>query len=296
VYVAYDNTDVVKAYSHDGRQVVREIKAGVHGPNSIAIDSQGTVYVGMALHVHGGAVKVYAPGQDSPSASLRAVGRQTIACDANDNVYVGAQKMYGIRVYGDEGQTFLYKMSGAEFNYSIAFDSAGDTYVGNYFGISVYRPGAKKPKLKIAEQGTTIGVAVDSKNRLYALVGGDGNRIDEFDPGQSTPTLTITQGLRTTAAIAIDDHDQLYAANCGDCLQSDKGNITVYKRGQTSAFETISDGIAGPAAIGFSAPYLYVMNQQSGIVTMYRGGKAKLSNSIQRPSSDAYPRAMGFGP
>jgi hypothetical protein len=296
VYVPYVGANEAVIYSADGKNVIRTITKGIHFPTSIAVDSIGTTYIGSSMHVHGGAVKVFLPGANSPSGTLPATGRQTIACDASGNVYVSGQKLYGVRVYGDQGQTFLYKISQTRWNFAIAFDSVGNVYVGSLGGVNVYAPGASRPMRSLSINGLARSLAIDSHDELYVL---SQSGVVEFAPGKTTPQRTITAGLHQPNALAIDDHDNLYVANCGYCFaNSDHGNVTVYARRKTAVLRTIESGIAGPYAIAYNSPYFYVANYQNGTVTLYEHGKPDVTRVIQPPSGGPYasPTALAFGP
>ncbi len=99
-------------YAHDGKHTVRTVTDGIHGPDALAVDSQGTIYIGNIVNGGGGFVKVYPPGATSPATTIEATGTQALAIDSNDNLYVTTQNH--INVYGNQGTSLLRTLTGTK--------------------------------------------------------------------------------------------------------------------------------------------------------------------------------------
>jgi hypothetical protein len=296
LYVLYNDTSALVEYTHNGKQVLRTITDGVHGPDALAVDSQGTLYVGNLIRSSGGAVKVYPPGSTSPVTSIGTRGAQLLACDASGDLYVGTYKSDSIKVYSNEGQTLIRTLKGIRLLKAIALDASENVYAGTVEGISVYEAGGTK-LLRTIPIKYVKALAFDSTGELYVLSATTSSEaVEEISPGGSQPDRTITDGLYYPNAIALDEHDSLYVANCGVCANSDPGNVTVYSSKQITPSRTIERGVDAPYSIAYNNPALYVGNRRSSTVTMYRHGKPRLLRTIGGPSGFGLPVAIVFGP
>lgn len=296
VYVLYEYANTLAVYSHSGKYVVRTITDGIHGPHAMAIDSQGTLYIGNIIHSGGGFVKVYPPGASSPITTISTHGRPVLAVDANDDLYVATDKVNGVKVYADQGRTLLRTIKGTPRPTTLALDGSGNLYAAFSQGVNVYEAGGSK-LLRTISIVDPVALAFDSAGELYVLTQSNGNGlIAEFPPGSTKRDREITDGIYRPNAMALDGKDSLYVANCGECLQSNSGNVTVYAKGKTAVLRTIDRGVNGPIAIAYGTPNLYVANFHAADVTMYLNGKPGLLRTISPPSGYGLPVAIGFGP
>jgi ligand-binding sensor domain-containing protein len=166
LYVLYQGVNTLVEYSHDGTQVLRKITHGIHGPKSLAIDSQGAIYIGNSTDPKRGGVNVYLPGKLSPTTNIKTDGRPSLALDADGNVYVAAKRSVG--VYGNYGKTLLRTINTTKYLYNIALDSSGNLYVGTGGGINVYQAGQTKLSRTIPLR-YAFYLAVDRTDNLYAV-------------------------------------------------------------------------------------------------------------------------------
>jgi sugar lactone lactonase YvrE len=80
-----------------------------------------------------------------------------------------------------------------------------------------------------------------------------------YAAGKSTPSLTITAGVRSVYAVAVDADGNIYVANGAN--KKAQRSITVYRRGQKNVWRSIHSGITFPVALAFdSSGWLYVAN------------------------------------
>ncbi len=296
LYVLYAYANKLVVYTHTGKVVVRAVTDGIHGPRALAIDSQGTVYVGNDVRSAGGAIKVYPPGASSPVTTIPARGSQILALDRNDDLYVATDKTNGVRVYGDQGQMLLRTIKGTPRPTALALDSSGNLYAAYSQGVNVYEAGKSKllRSIPILDPGA---LAFDSTGELYVLTrSNDNGLIAEYSPGSTHRETEITDGIYHPNAMVLDDKNNLYVANCGECLGSNPGNVTVYAKGKTSILRTIDRGVNGPLTVAYDTSDFYVANDHAANVTMYRNGKPRLLRTISAPSGYGTPVAIGFGP
>jgi hypothetical protein len=120
----------------------------------------------------------------------------------------------------------------------------------------------RKIKHGIPQPGNVGGLAFDSKGTLYAVTGTFA--ISMYAPVTRKFVGTISDGLQTPLAIAVDRRDDLYAGN------EIYNDVAVYFRGRKHPSRTIGEGINDPAALAFdSRDNLYVANLAGDSVTVY---------------------------
>jgi sugar lactone lactonase YvrE len=294
LYVLYDGGAVVE-FSHNGKQVLRTVTDGIHSPDTLAVDPQGTLYVGNYYRAKNGAIKVYPPGASSPSATIEVSGRQVLAVDAADDLYVGTDRTNTINVYANQGQTLVRTLTGTSRPYALAVDPGGNVYAGNATGVNVYASGGTKIIRSLPSQLVT-GLALDGNSDLYVLSGesAEDQTVTEYEANSSQVERTIAR-LYYANAIAVDEHSSLYVSIC-ECNEGGGGQINVYPAKATVPQRTIERGIDNPVSIAYDNPDLYVGNGENFAVTMYRHGKPRLLRSIIPPHDYGTPVKIAFGP
>lgn len=111
-------------------------------------------------------------------------------------------------------------------------------YWGNYSSNTITIYSAKGSNGKEVGQITTDlsnpeRLSVDSKGSVYATNIGN-NTITGYKAGQTSPFITISNGVDSPTGIAVDAAGTIYCANVGN------STITVYPAGQTTPSLTIS--------------------------------------------------------
>jgi len=222
------------------------ITTGIDYPFGLAADKQGTLYVANLLGGNG-SITIYPKGSSSPSVTI------TDGCDAP---------------------------------YGIGVDSKGDIFITNLNNNTIvgYKAGATSPyeTINFNSYGQALGVGVDAKDNLW--IGSDStNAVYEIPAGSSTPQNAGLSGLNGTIGVAFGKKDEMYVSNfAGDNVQvyaygtttpsrtitsgltaptfggltksdyffqsNQFGNVTGYKKGQSTPFSTIS-GIPDPRGI-----------------------------------------------
>ncbi|MGA7249515.1 MAG: SMP-30/gluconolactonase/LRE family protein [Candidatus Cybelea sp.] len=188
---------------HDPK-LVGELTNGIDGPRNLCLTPDGTLYV---PNGNSATIAVYPFGHWSPRAMLTADTGYPTGCavDKGGNLWVADYANGEVLEFLKGHNKLGTVISGIQCADSVAFDATGDMYVG--FGI------------------------------LFCPAG-----IDVFQPGQVTPSQTITSGLSQDSAvtdIAIGPDGTLYAA---DAINHD---IVVYPRGSTQYSQKITSKTFG---------------------------------------------------
>jgi hypothetical protein len=115
----------------------------------------------------------------------------------------------------------------------------------------------------------------------------DNNTIDIFSAKGSNPPMKgqITSGLSNPERLFVDAKLNVYATNIG----TGDGDITAYKRGGTTPFLTISDGVDRPTGLTVDAAgTVYCANVGNDTVTEYPKGQTSPSLTISMSASPEY--------
>lgn len=115
----------------------------------------------------------------------------------------------------------------------------------------------------------------------------DNNTIDIFSAKGTNPPMKgqITSGLSNPERLFVDKALNVYATNIG----TGNGNVTAYKRGATSPFLTISNGVNRPTGLTVDAAgSVYCANVGNDTVTVYPKGQTSPSLTIPISSSPEY--------
>jgi serine/threonine-protein kinase len=216
--------------------------------------------------------------------------------------------------------------NGTSCSYGAAVDKAGNLYVANLGNntITVYPKGEDTPSLTISDSvNEPYSVAVDSKGNVFTSNLGN-NTITAYAAGQTTAYETISFGAYGQAVgIGVDGADNVWVAcdssngvfeikagsdgvtNSGitglggpigvtfgpkdDLFVSNfsLADVTVYKYGATSSFETITDGLSGPTQNGVTAAGAFFQSNQDENVVGYKKGKNTLFSTLSTATSAA---------
>ncbi len=144
--------------------------------------------------------------------------------------------------------------------------SAENLWVENYNDITEYNSKGKLVRTitdGIPYEGDgTGGIAFDSRGKMYVITGAFD--ISIYAAGSRKFLGTITSGLQTPLALAVDRHDNLFVAN--EIFE----DVSVYAEGRKQPKRVITQGINDPDALAFdSQENLYVANWFGNTVTVY---------------------------
>ncbi len=173
VYVAsfLGSENAITIYDMDktGFRTIGKITKGLDGPNGIALDSQGNLYV---PNIHGGNVMIFAPRSTRPMLTLTQGLNDpaSVAVDVSGNVYVLNRGGSGsdIVVYpaGQTTPSETIRSGLIQVPSQCFFDAAGDLYVSDRStGIYVIPAGSGEPmSLKLHKLSGPSGLALDPLN------------------------------------------------------------------------------------------------------------------------------------
>lgn len=287
-------------------------------PSYMALGRDGRLYV-----VDGWSqITVYDRGSGQPARKLTGYSWLVgVATDAQSNLYAidcescqinGAAPSGGaepgtkgdqIDVYSPGGKQLLRTISrDVRAPHAIAFDSHENLYVVNgsaeyhYLrpSISVFKPGTTSAFRRITTGGLRRPslIAIDKADNVFVNTGSDG--ILEYAAGSSKVVRTITHGVSSVNALALDSRGTLYVANASQLPSH--GWISVYRPGETHEAYRITDGVNEPAALLLDQDdNLYVSNGGSlGHSRFYLAGERAPHRSVK--NDNGYPGAIALRP
>ena len=171
IYFAAGNT--INKWSAATQQVTTLVSSGLAGPESIAVDASGNVYIGDSFH---SAVKKW----------NAATGQVT---------------------------TVVSSASGLNFVFSVAVDAHGNVYIGdNDKAVKKWNP-ATGQLTTLFSFGTDepMGVAVDGSGNVFVADFDDG-AVKEWNAVTGQLTTLISRGPATTTDVSVDGSGNVYQA------------------------------------------------------------------------------------
>jgi len=157
----------------------------------------------------------------------------------------------------------------------------------------------------------TTGPSISpGKSSVVYVANSTANNVTGYLALQTTPSITITSGVSSPFALAVDGNGNLYVDNCQPCIPNagTSSSITVYAQNSIAVARTITAGLSKPVAMAI-APNgtLYVANEQTSTVTAYAQGSTSVAMTIiggvatplgvaVDPSGNIYVANGGFFP
>lgn len=247
IFVSNGRSSSVDIYEKSApHQLLGMITKGISGPNALAVDSGGDLFVS---NVDNQTVTVYPPGSLTPSRTYTRGFHQRLTNPLT------------VAVGGD-----------------------GTMYLVNYMGIGQgtqvleYPPGQMAPNVAIAINGGADGLAVDPSNNLYVSYNGPtGGRILKFAPGSQTgQDLGIHLGF--AGGLALDRNLDLLA-----CDQTAPA-VDVFPPGSSTPSLVITGNFVNPYGLAFGKYFqkLYVADSASDNVLIFSYPDGSLVGRISR--------------
>ena len=280
-------------------KLLATIDKNLDDPVALAFSTQGQLWVGNSQPARQGrnwfrqeSISVYDPGSQTPIKILRKNSDpQAFVFDSAGNAYVANQyawQGYGtISVYAPGADTPTRKIGNNEnlsFPDALALDAAGNLYVANWAdgeyapnSISVFTASSGVFNYAITQGVFYPGAVAMSGQNLYVANGppkGVGKlpygSVTVYPLGATSPSLTITQGIHTPAALAFDSSGNLYVANLNG------HSVSVYPPNGAQPIRVISDGAKSPKALAIGTQGdLYVANLYQNSVSVYAPSATK---------------------
>jgi sugar lactone lactonase YvrE len=250
LFVSDIDSDAIRLFpaNKTNPKQIGSITTGIDLPVNAAVDLHGMLYV---ANNGNSTVTEYPFGATSPSVTLsggQLVYPNGIAVDNKGTVYVTSGATAGscyVLVYPKGASTPSEQIDGFDLPVGLAIDKSGNLYVGDALQNAVWEVpnGSTTPsKLSLDGLDDPVGVAVDPSNNLWVANNGNSTVLG-FHLGDSSAFVTITSGLSGPYSIAFEKSGTLFV---GSSLHY-PGDVTAYKSGSTTPFESIS--VANPAGL-----------------------------------------------
>ena len=224
---------------------LRRITQGISGPNAMAVDAHGDVFVS---NVDNATVEEFGPQSSTPIKVFRTSFRNPLTLAVGDNGTL----------------------------YAVNYDS-----IGNGSTIFEIPAGSTAPAVKIHLPGGLEGLAVDDHNNLYAGYNSSTGRILRFAPGSTTgKDLGITLGF--AGGVALDNKGNLVACDQTNHVIDifAPGTTTPMKRLKRNASFSPYQ-----IAFSRDFTRLFVADNASKILDVYSYPGGVLVNQIQRANA-----------
>lgn len=249
-----NEVDVYDAASPNA--LLRTITKGISGPNGMAVDSAGNLFV---ANVDNATLEEFGPHSDSPIKVYRtsfhnpltlAVGNNGTLYAVNYNSIGHGSSIFEFRGGSPTPAVQMHFPGGLE---GLAVDDHGNLYAGyNTSSGRILRFTANSTigrDLGIT-LGFTGGVAIDNRGNLVAC-DQTGHLIDVFAPGKTTPSKVITQGLADPYQITFSrDFTRLYVADSVfrtvNVYSYPNGQLVTQIQRSNAAFGVAVDPIGAP--------------------------------------------------
>ena len=266
-------------------------------------------------------MKVYAPGSNVPARTITngIDDPDALAFDSAGNLYVANYGDIGdvpgvplgtVTVYAAGTATLIRTIPSTNLvdPTALAFDRAGNLYVGNAYGpVSVYAAGGTQLLRVLGGDlaGAGLqpgGLAFDSLGNLYVAEGSSSGAVFVYPAGASVPTRTLTNGLVAPSALAFDAAGNLYVANnpAPEAAKVLPATIEEFATGNALPVRSIGSVKAiGALAIddeGLIYAGVPPAGFGTGTVAVYSVATGRLVRAITSGISDPYGFAFGTHP
>jgi hypothetical protein len=257
-----------------------------YGPYSLAMDTQGDLFVG-AYNGSGSNVYEYALSGGTYTQSTVATGFGNViglVLNASGNLYISDDSNSKVWKFTDSGGswsgTTVLTSSSVTNPIHLAMDAAGDLYVANYSGNDVlrYAPGTYTSPTVINLGIGPFGLTVLPNGTLYAMNSIAGNStVQKVDATSVSFTASATavgsqSAAQTATVLNVGNVSQAFSAIAVSGAAADSGTVC-----STSA--SLGLGASCVADIEF-APTIYTGSTQTGTVTLAGSGSGAAVETI----------------
>jgi sugar lactone lactonase YvrE len=129
---------------------------------------------------------------------------------------------------------------------------------------------------------TTQPSSSPGKTEVVYVANATANTVTGYLPLAASPSLTISKGVSSPVALALDGSGDLFVANCPPCITaSGTSSISFYSEASLAPARVITAGLSNPVAMAVASNgTLFVANQQNSSVTAYAKGSTTVAMTI----------------
>jgi hypothetical protein len=248
LYESDYGSGTVNEFSPDG---MRTFATGVSGPNGLALDSLGNLYV---ANSSGGTITVVAPDGTEKTIASGLDSPWGVAVNRAGDVFVSSQFGNTITKITPNGEQSTF-VSGLNEPYDLVFDKAGNLFEADwgsgriYEFINLRRGLSIVPKVFASGLGRPTGMVFDSAGNLFVANGGVIGSVTEIMGGREKRIYATD--LEDPLGLAFDDSGNLLVASGYDPGQRGDGNsITeIAKNGRWKSI--FASGLNQPTGLVF---------------------------------------------
>jgi sugar lactone lactonase YvrE len=256
-YVSYYGTNTIEQFAPDGTDLGAFPAAGLNGPQGIAFDSHGNLYVANSNNT----ILEFSPTGASLGIFTNSglSGPVNIVFDSSGNLYAANYNSNSVEKFSPAGANlgvFAQPNSGA---WGLAFDSGGNLCVSDKGNNSVQKfspTGANLGTFISTNLAGPTGLAFDLTGNLYVANQGS-NTIQIFSPAGVNLGQVAVSGLNAPTGLFFDSGGNLFIC---DALNNkirkvsptgvDLGTFATTGSGSTPSTMIVRSGLVGPALTG----------------------------------------------
>lgn len=215
------------------------------------------------------------------------------------DLYVLNQK--SVTVYRPSSSKVALKITqGIVQPLALAVNLAGTLYVANSDGVvTIYARGATTPTQQITNDGGTPQALYMAPSGALSVGWGSTSTVQlacvtEYQPGQTSPSLTITSGISEPLGVRVDRASTVEVENYGPTAY---GSLTTYPLSQTTPSRDVKGLYAFPSAVAADAQNnVYVGYGNEPFIVVYPPGNVssplrRITNGVHIPFSMVFDGA-----
>ena len=250
------------------------VATGLSGPQGVAVDAQGNVYIADTGH---NVVDKWVPGTQQLT-TLIANGLSSpvgLAVDANGNLYIADSGHQTVQEWIAASQTLNPLVTGLGRPYGTALDGQSNVYFSDSANNAIEEWIAAKNQVVTLAGGTTgvsgpLGVAVDGMGNVDFANTNDS--IDQWNFATQQVTALVQPGTNEPTGVAVDGQGNVYFADTSD------NSVKQWNASSQQVVRLVSSGLNTPAGIALDAQgNLYIADQNDNAIKEVTFGYLSLS-------------------